>query len=489
MATPKSKRGTQPESAVKRAALYLRVSTGRQEEEGTSLTSQEQRCREYAAERGYVVADEHVYREVFSGSELWQRPQLTRLRDAVRRHEADTVVAFAIDRLSRDPVDLGVVLSEAEHAGATVEFVSEPLDNSSEGQLIQFIKGYSAKLEREKIRERAIRGMRTRAESGRLLPGGSALYGYRYTADRSTYEVNPDTAAVVRRVFALSLAGGTLRGIAMQLTREHVPTPGAAAGAVWKFTTVRRVLTAEAYTGAHASFRYVTEKDRQRGIYRKGDRPEADRIAHAVPALIDEATFAAVQERLRLNQQHATRNNHNAEAALLRAGYVTCGHCGRSMAAQKHGGRNRQNRLYYLCTRKSEPGSTCKHGISVDRLDAAVWGRVEALLTQPDTIARELERMRGEDPSTADLDAVERSLSGIAREQRNYVENLGKVSGDAANLIASKLNALETQRAHLAAEREAILARSRGWEEAQRRLDDIQTWCRTVAANVETLTY
>jgi site-specific DNA recombinase len=87
---------------VKRAALYPRVSSRGQEEEGTSLGTQEQRCREYAAARGYVVDEEHVYREVHTGTELWERPQLAKMREAVRRREVDVVVAFAIDRLSRE---------------------------------------------------------------------------------------------------------------------------------------------------------------------------------------------------------------------------------------------------------------------------------------------------------------------------------------------------------------------------------------------------
>jgi site-specific DNA recombinase len=86
--------------------------------------------------------------------ELWERPQLTALRDAVRHDQVDVVVAYAIDRLSRDPVHLGVVLSEADHHGARIEFVSEPLDESPEDQLIRFVRGYAAKVEQAKLVER-----------------------------------------------------------------------------------------------------------------------------------------------------------------------------------------------------------------------------------------------------------------------------------------------------------------------------------------------
>jgi DNA invertase Pin-like site-specific DNA recombinase len=68
-----------------------------------------------------------VYREVHTGVELWERPQLTLLPDAIRRREVGVVIAYAIDRLARDPVHLGVIVSEAEHAGVEVCFVTELL--------------------------------------------------------------------------------------------------------------------------------------------------------------------------------------------------------------------------------------------------------------------------------------------------------------------------------------------------------------------------
>ena len=163
-----------------RAALYVRVSsqeqaerrngTGREDEreQETSLDTQLTACRKHAADRGFVVDDAQIYREVHTGVELWERPRLTELREAIRSGQISLVVAYAIDRLSRDPVHLGVLLTEADHAGAAVEFVTEPLDNSPEGQLIRFVRGYAAKVEHEKLRERIMRGRLARARAGKL---------------------------------------------------------------------------------------------------------------------------------------------------------------------------------------------------------------------------------------------------------------------------------------------------------------------------------
>jgi len=184
-----------------RAAIYTRVSTLAQEDEGSSLDTQQEACIRYAVQNGYEVDDNHVYREVYTGTELWARPRLTTLREAIRTRQVDARVAYAIDRLSRDPVHLGVLLSEAEHVGVEVLFVTEPLDHSPEGQLIRFVRGYAAKVEHEKIKERTIRGKRAPLLSGRLLPGCKVLYGYRWRDDtHGAYEPDPLTAWVVQRI-------------------------------------------------------------------------------------------------------------------------------------------------------------------------------------------------------------------------------------------------------------------------------------------------
>src|SRR5262249_1112608 len=99
------------------AAIYVRVSTAKQEDEGTSPDTQEARCRALCAERGLPVDDAHVYRETHTGVELWERPKLSKLREAIRAKAISRVVCYAIDRLARDPIHLGIVVNEAEHAG------------------------------------------------------------------------------------------------------------------------------------------------------------------------------------------------------------------------------------------------------------------------------------------------------------------------------------------------------------------------------------
>ncbi len=368
-----------------KTAIYVRVSSASQEEDGTSLVTQEGRCRTYASEQFYEVDESHVYREVHTGTELWERPQLTRLREAVRRREVGVVIAYAIDRLSRDPVHLGVVLSEADHAGVRVEFVTEPLDNSSEGQLIRFIRGYAAKIEHEKIRERSLRGKLARVQSGRLLPSGKPLYGYRWRdSTRSALDIDPLTGPVVQRIFREAVSTKTLRSIAADLTADGIPTP--TGKAIWCIQTICCILHHPNYTGeargwwggqASSRGRFTTATDRAVKL------PEG-----VVPPLTDRQTFEAVQDRLKRNKQQAPRNNRAPQETLLRGGYVRCGYCDHSVTVS----RLRGDKGIYMCSRPRRAKSdrpVCGQGIRAHILDAAVWQRIEALLTRPEIVAAE----------------------------------------------------------------------------------------------------
>src|SRR5215203_2318732 len=100
-----------PTDRPKRVAVYCRVSSAGQED-NSSLATQEASCRSYAVERGWEVVA--VYRDVFTGAVVFERPGLTELRAAMRCDAFDLLLVHALDRLSRDQNHLGLVLTEAE---------------------------------------------------------------------------------------------------------------------------------------------------------------------------------------------------------------------------------------------------------------------------------------------------------------------------------------------------------------------------------------
>src|SRR5262245_54093504 len=124
-----------------RVALYVRVSTDRQQQAQT-IEQQVTQLRAYVAARdGWTVAEEHVLRDDgHSGAKL-NRPGLDALRDHAARAAFDVVLVTAPDRLARNFTHQMVVLEELQRRGVPVVFCDRPLSDDPHEQLVTQIRG------------------------------------------------------------------------------------------------------------------------------------------------------------------------------------------------------------------------------------------------------------------------------------------------------------------------------------------------------------
>jgi site-specific DNA recombinase len=465
----------------RRGAVYCRVSSAAQED-NSSLGTQEAACRKFAFDHGIDVVE--VFREVHTGTDLFERPELIRMRDATRRGAFDIVIAYALDRLSRDPVHLGVILSEAEHHSVAVEFVSEPFDDSPEGQLIRFVRGYAAKVEHMKITERSVRGRKARAESGKLLPGAKAPYGYRWRDEtKAALEIDEGTAPVVQRIFREASAGVPLRRIAIDLTKDGIPTPMQRSH-VWSSSTIHEILRRRAYFGEAAAWGWKRPRNHAQ-VY---DSSKAIALPDGtIPPLIDQGVWESIQPILANNKVKAIRNAREPEAALLRAGYVLCGHCRRKMLVRPvRGGAY----CYYCHDSAHSPVKCTRHGMQAHLLDDIVWRKVTEILMNPDLVKREMQRILDEDRTAADLKVVDRQLKDIEKQQSNLATAIGLLErSDALAPLVNQLEALSERHEQLLRERAQIQSRRSAWEAMRVTLDGFNEWSATIANRIEQLSF
>src|SRR5881398_1321878 len=183
-----------------RAAVYGRVSTTRQAQAQT-IEQQLDRLRAAVAGRGWVLGDQHVYRDDgYSGARLG-RPGLDRLRDHAALADLDVVLVTAPDRLARNYVHQVLLIDELAGRGCRVEFLDRPMSTDPHDQLLLQIRGAVAEYERTLIAERMRRGRQAKLRSGQLLPWTQPPYGYRLDPERprqaSAVRVEPARAAVV----------------------------------------------------------------------------------------------------------------------------------------------------------------------------------------------------------------------------------------------------------------------------------------------------
>ncbi len=472
---------THPRTA---AAIYVRVSTTKQDDDGTSLETQEAACRAHCEKRGYDVVA--VYREVFSGTEFLRRPALTAARQAIRSGAAGVLLCHAVDRLGRKQAHVAIVAEEAEQAGARLEFVTEDFERSAVGEFIRSAKAFAAEVEREKIIERTQRGVRARAEAGMPLPGWKPPYGYQWADQHKTRLVeDPAQSEVVRRIFRKALAGAPLRRIAAGLAADAIPSPTGRAR--WGATTVHYIASTRLYAEEASAFRNRVEKVPGPG-HRRSLRPESEQVRLPVgtaPALVDAPTFASVQARLARNKIESPRRNATPEATLLRSGIARCGYCGCNLMVYqtKTGPAYRYN--------GASRGRGCPyHSVKADVLDAAVWARVSSVLVCPEIVGRELERLRQGDRTEPDLATLDRRLAVIERQRERIARAVASLDDDDSSApLLAQLKVLAAQKRELAAERAIADAVRAGWEADRARLASVSEWCGRVAKNLPALTY
>ena len=290
-------------------------------------------CARRLLERGWELADQHVYRDDgYSGASLG-RPGLDRLRDHAALADLDLVLVTAPDRLARNYVHQVLLIDELARRGCRVEFLDRPMSSDPHDQLLLQIRGAVAEYERTLIAERMRRGRQAKLRAGTLLPWTRPPFGYRLDPERprqaSAVRTEPSEAVLVAQLFDWYLeSGATVYRLARRLTDLGVPTPMGKLR--WNVASVRGILRNPAYAGRALSNRtqVVPARNRKSAMLPVGPgqshapRPEEDWIAVPVPAVVSEEVFAQVQAKLDTNQQTASRNTRHEY--LLRA-LVSCG--------------------------------------------------------------------------------------------------------------------------------------------------------------------
>src|SRR3989442_2019842 len=280
-------------------ALYVRVSTNRQQQQQT-IEQQLARLREHIAmQPDWHLADDHIYRDDgYSGAKL-NRPGLDRLRDRAALGAFERILLTAPDRLARNYVHQMVLLEELTQHGCHVGFLERPMSDAPHDHLLLQIRGAVAEYERTLIADRMRRGRQAKLRSGQLFPWTRAPYGSLLDPDRprdpSRVRLAPIQAAVVEHMFAWytdTSQASSLYQVAKRLSEAHIPTPRG--GKRWNVASVRGILRSPTSTGVAYSGRTRPAPARRRtsalqpgGLGQSQQpTPAEGGIAGPVPALI-----------------------------------------------------------------------------------------------------------------------------------------------------------------------------------------------------------
>lgn len=443
-----------------RVAAYLRRSSPDEEDKNYSIETQLDDIRAWTARNGHELAE--TYSDPGGRSYTLDRPMLQQMLAEARQGTFDLVCVGRYDRLSRNQQQQAVAIWQFKEHGVEVVSVSQPVPDGAIGDMLRGSYAFAAEFELENIRARTNAGKKARVHSGKLPPMSRPKYGYAFAdSNRERYVPHPETADVVRRIFALSASGQTIRGIGKHLNDEHVPTPsqmavadgnGGAypiAGAGWRSKAIHNILTDSAYLGKLVGFgTKVTTGTRKnpitgamvtvrRVVKRDANDPAGFAYGPDVcPPLIDDATFQAVQERLKRNKEESSRNLRHPEDVLVRGGIARCAYCNHALSVKFV---NNRGKHYYFCSTRNDQHGACTAPrellITAETLDNACWEWFTRQLTQPERLHQMYDTYARNADATASAEASElkatRSAMTEAQEQEaSYLAAVGSARTD-----------------------------------------------------------
>ncbi len=463
-----------------KAAIYARKSTQQDDvaDDNKSVPRQTKLAREFAEQRGWTVAPEHVYVDDGVSGAMFDegRPGLAALLVSADRREFGVVVTMDESRIGRDQYRAAYVLQQLHDAGCEVWFYQDARRvemDTAVGKFMESVRGFAAETEREKAGSRTREALRAKARAG--FVAGSKLYGYRNVrpAPKAPVkrEIEPEQAAVVKRIFESYAGGDGHRAIRDALNRDKIAGPRGA----WASTTVRDMLANEVYIGrvTWGKFKPVVRAGRTINVA----QPEATWVTVAAPELriIEDALWQKAQARREQARQTTPRARNgrllgrtsqaDQKSAHLLSGFLRCGICGGPIRIEheKRGpGRSRVVR-YYLCATHHQRGAAgCGNGIKVKRgtLEAAVMKAIEQALA-PEHVEEALEaflaaRRERLGQRDARRTQIEQEIAAVARRESRLVAAVTS-GGDIAPLVAAlkaenaKREALEVEMLELTA--------------------------------------
>lgn len=239
-------------SVKKRAALYIRVSTLDQANEGYSLEAQEAALKKWCVDHRYEIHDLYADRGI-SGKTMDHRPEMVRLMRDAKANKFDVVLFWALSRFTRSVSDLYRSMAFFKEHGVDMISYTESFDTSTPmGRAMMGIVGVFAQLERELTSERVISAATIRAAQGK--PTCSSVLGYDLLEGELI--VNDQEAEQVRFYFESYLTRKSLSEVAeLARQRGYKGKRGKSPTA----QSIRMTLTRPVYCGLN-SFRGATFK-------------------------------------------------------------------------------------------------------------------------------------------------------------------------------------------------------------------------------------
>lgn len=350
---------------MKRAAIYLRVSTSDQ-----NYDRQEIELTQLANALGYEV--KYTYEEKKSAVlKMDTRDQLTNMRKLTNK-EVDRIFIWDITRLSRRAIDFINLVNEFAEKGICLHFKDKNIITLDEDGSLNtltgmylYLLGVFAQMDAENLKAKMKSG-----KEAALLKGNSytniAPFGYELK-NKHLY-IKESEARYVKRAFELYRDGKDTQYIADMFNANGVPLKSGRTDIVWVKGTISQILNNTAYYG----------KGKRTAIVKKAtlDSPAEKKVSYFdTPSIISKELFDECRKIAKANR---SRQDKSKSIVCILRGLLKCGRCGRFYVL----GNNNKQREYRDGDLRANINQRlgCKNGsIKADIADNLVWKAIQGI--------------------------------------------------------------------------------------------------------------
>lgn len=418
------------EKRRKLIAIYCRVSTEEQSENGYSIDEQERLLEEWCKKMGYVIYKCYSDRGI-SGKNIKDRPALKELLSDAKAGKFDMVISWKINRVSRKLEDVLKIVNLLEKNNITFKSYSEPFETDTPAGRMQFqMMALIGEFERGTIAQNVKMGMIAKAKSGNWC--GGRVLGYDLVPNNSPEEekkgknklkINEKEAEIVRFIFNEYSKGKGYKAITNQINKLGYKTKK---GNDFSVGSIRDILINPVYIGEiRYNVRQNWSEKRRRNI-----NPNPIRVKGKHEAIIDRELWDKVQLILESKKGKPSRI-YDGEYPLT--GILRCPKCGAGMVISRTTNTladgSKKRIAYYCCGNwKNKGTSVCNSNtIRVDKANEYVFKKIEELVSNEAMIKAVVKNINKErkdkvKPAKRLLGDIDKELEKLDKRKRKIFE-------------------------------------------------------------------
>ncbi len=431
-----------------RLAAYCRVSSN-SEEQRHSFATQIRYYGEYTKRHPeYELVDIYAD-EGLTGTEMSKRDDFLRLLKDCGEGKVDQIIVKSVSRFARNTEELLETIRALRSIGVSVYFEEQGIDTKKlNSEMFVTLPGMVAQKESEAISGNVRWGIRKRMQSGEYNCTYTA-YGYRRV--KGELEIYETEAIVIRRIYAMYLAGKGMQAIANALNKEQVPRRGKYS--VWYQTAIKYILTNERYMGdAVLQKQYTTDTLPFKQKRNKGEKQQYY-VEYSNPAIVSKEDFEAVQKLMATKKIEALK-----KGGYLLSKKIRCPDCGSLFRRREVRGK-----VYWCCSLLDANRTQCrsrrvKEEMVYDTFTSMVYKLQSKRKVIFETLIDDLDTMQRQGSENRErIQKIDRELADLSAKNL-FITRLHTSGVLSTSDFSSQTSEISNKMAELRRERKKILA-------------------------------